>query len=131
MILLDTSAWIEFLRATGSPTHLRVKALLSEAEANIATTDVVSMELLAGARDAAHEQALRQLLARCAMIPVEAPSDYEEAAMLYRRCRQKGETVRKLTDCLIAAVAIRSGCAVLHQDADFAALARCTALVLA
>ena len=60
MILLDTSAWIEFLRATGSPTHLRVKALLSEAEANIATTDVVSMELLAGARDAAHEQALQQ-----------------------------------------------------------------------
>ena len=41
------------------------------------------------------------------MREVEGPSDYEQAAELYRTCRRQGETPRKLTDCLTAAVAIR------------------------
>jgi predicted nucleic acid-binding protein len=39
-----------------------------------------------------------------------------------------GETVRKLVDCLIAAVAVRADIEVLHADADFATLARHTEL---
>lgn len=50
--------------------------------------------------------------------------DYEEAAALYRLCRRRGETVRSLNDCLIAAVAIRAGTTVLHHDRDFTVLAR-------
>ncbi len=46
------------------------------------------------------------------------------AAELYRACRGGGETPRKLTDCLIAAVAIRSGAELLCEDADFLAIAR-------
>lgn len=46
----------------------------------------------------------------------------------YRRCRARGETVRKLVDCLIAAVAIRNGLPLLHRDADFDALSRHTNL---
>ena len=30
MILVDTSAWIEFLRATGSPTHLELRGLIED-----------------------------------------------------------------------------------------------------
>jgi predicted nucleic acid-binding protein len=45
-----------------------------------------------------------------------------------RTCRRQGKTVRKLIDCLIAAVAIEAGCEVLHADADFNVLARRTAL---
>ena len=56
------------------------------------------------------------------------PEDYDKAAELYRQCRSRGETVRKLLDCLIAAVAIRSGIPVLHNDRDFDALARHTEL---
>jgi len=70
----------------------------------IATCDVVRMEVLAGARN--HLQQLRRLLARASSIPTE-PADYDTAATLYRTCRQQGHTVRKLIDCLIAAVAIR------------------------
>ncbi len=55
---------------------------------------------------------------------------YEDAADLYRACRRAGETVRTLTDCLVAALAIRTGAAVLHADEDFAAIARHTALGL-
>ena len=56
------------------------------------------------------------------------PIDYEEAAALYRHCRRRGETVRNLMDCLIAAVAIRNGAPVLHADVDFDVLARHTDL---
>ena len=32
MILADSSAWIEFLRATGSPEHLRVRRAIDDGE---------------------------------------------------------------------------------------------------
>ena len=124
MILVDTSAWVEFLRDTGSATCNRVEALL---EGEIATCDVVRMEVLAGARDERHLGSLRRLLARAVFIPM-MPVDYELGAELYRRCRQHGETVRRLVDCLIAAVAIRADAALLHRDADFDILARHTEL---
>jgi predicted nucleic acid-binding protein len=54
--------------------------------------------------------------------------DYEEAAALFRVCRRRGETVRKLIDCLIAAVAIGADIPLLHADADYEVLARHTAL---
>ena len=55
-------------------------------------------------------------------------TDYEDAAVLYRRCRRQGETVRKLMDCLIAACAIRVGAPVLRNDSEFDVLARHTGL---
>ncbi len=124
MILVDTSAWIEFLRDTGSPVCQRVDALLDE---DMAACDPVRMEVLAGARNDSHLRELRGLLARTSLIPTRAV-DYEDAAALYRTCRRGGETVHKLIDCLIAAVAIRAGIAVLHADADFDILARHTRL---
>lgn len=124
MILLDTSAWVEFLRDTGSPVCLRVDELLGE---EIATCHPIRMEVLAGARDEQHLMGLRGLLARASVLET-SPADYETAAALYRTCRRHGETVRKLIDCLIAAHAIREGVAVLHADADFDRLAGCTAL---
>ncbi len=124
MILIDTSAWIEFLRDTGSPTCDAVSEILGS---QIATCDPIAMEVLAGARDERHLTDLRGLLARCIVLPTE-PADYDRAASLYRSCRVKGETVRKLIDCLIAAVAIRAGAELLHADVDFAVLARHTEL---
>ncbi|MEA2703816.1 MAG: hypothetical protein QOD63_1761 [Actinomycetota bacterium] len=124
MILVDTSAWVEFLRDTGSAVCVRVDALLA---AEVATCDPIRMELLAGARDEGHLDGLRRLLARAVVIPTE-PTDYEQAAALYRTCRRAGETVRRMVDCLIAAVAIRSDVPVLHADADFDVLARHTSL---
>ena len=124
MILIDTSAWIEFLRGTGSPVCDRVWNVLGD---EFAVCDAISMEVLAGAGDEEHLRNLRRLLARARTVPT-GPGDYEEAAALYRLCRRRGETVRKLIDCLIAAVAIRVGAPVLHFDRDFDVLARHTAL---
>ena len=124
MILIDTSAWVEFLRDTGSMVCVRVDTAL---KGDIATCDAIRMEVLAGARDERHLEALRRLLARTSVLPTE-PMRYEEAAALFRRCRSKGETVRRLIDCLIAAVAIRAGVPVLHRDGDFDILSRHTEL---
>jgi hypothetical protein len=85
------------------------------------------MEVLAGARDQEHLQQLRQLLARATMLPTES-IDYDTAAALYRSCRGQGKTVRKLIDCLIAAVAIRAKVPVLHVDAEFTTIAAVTEL---
>ena len=124
MVLIDTSAWIEFLRDTGSPACRLVDDLLVR---EVAICDPIRMEVLAGARDESHLLNLRRLLARAVLIPMR-PTDYEDAAALYRRCRRQGATVRKLIDCLIAAVAIRAGTPVLHHDADFHTLAHHTNL---
>ena len=127
MILVDTSAWVEFLRNTGSTTCDRVEALL---DGEIAVCDAILMEVLAGARDERHLHDLRRLLARAAILPL-APRHYEEAAALFRLCRREGETVRKLIDCLIGAVAIDADARVLHNDGDFDILARHTGLKIA
>lgn len=124
MILVDTSAWIEFLRNTGSRPCERVDELLA---GPIAICAPIQMEILAGARDERHLQNLRGLLARTQMLPT-TPADYEDAAAIYRMCRRRGETVRKLIDCLIAAHALREQIPILHSDSDFDAIARHTQL---
>lgn len=122
--MVDTSALVEFLRGTDSVVCDAVDRLL---DGDLATCDVISMELLAGARDEQQLAQLRGLLARTTILPT-SPSDYELAAVLYRACRSRGETVRKLIDCLIGAVAVRAQVEILHADADFEVLARHTDL---
>lgn len=123
MILVDSSAWIEFLRATGSRTHVSLRTALREG-AELASTDVILMEILAGARDDEDRGRLRRLLFGLDFLAVEGPADYESAAELYRLCRRERETPRKLSDCLIAAVAIRNEAELLCEDADFRAITR-------
>ena len=129
MTLVDTSAWIEYLRATGSDAHLAVRTLL-DSEATGATTDVVVMELLAGARSESHASELRRLLLSTTHLPIRGLADFEAGSELYRECRRRGVTPRSVNDCLIAAIAIREGARLLHHDRDFDSIARCTDLQL-
>lgn len=124
MIVVDGSAWVEFLRGTDSPVCNEVERLLG---GEIAVMDVITMEILAGARDESHLRRLRGLLAAPALIPITS-ADYDHAAAIYRICRRRGETVRKLIDCLIAAVTIEAGASLLHVDTDFTTIARHTTL---
>ena len=121
MILADTSAWVEFLRGTGSVAHMQVRTALRNA--TIATCDAVRMEVLSGARSDKHLRDMDRLLARAATLEIAA-TDYDHAASIYRSCRRRGEIPRSLVDCLIAAVAIRAGASVLHVDRDFSVIAR-------
>ncbi len=122
MILADTSAWVEFDRATGSLVDLRLTELIGT-DGALAVTEPVVMEVLAGARSDRRESDLRRLLLRFELLTVSPATDFESAARIYRQCRQGGVTPRGLLDCLIAAVAWRSGATLLAQDIDLSRVA--------
>ena len=79
MILVDTSAWVEFDRATGSPVDRRLAELI-EAEADVAVTEPVVMEVLAGARDDARALDLQRLMDRNRLLRVDPVVDFAAAA---------------------------------------------------
>jgi predicted nucleic acid-binding protein len=123
VIVVDTSAWIEFLRGTPHPVSTTLRALIED-DADVAVTDVVVMELLAGARPGRHLRELRSTLLSFPLLPLQGLGDFEEAAAIYRTCRSMGETVRGLADCLIAVPTIRADAELLHDDAGYDVIAR-------
>jgi len=129
VILVDTSVWVEEIRRTGSASHRALLRLLHR-RADIAVTEPVVMELLAGARSKREYVATRRRMLGFPMLRVGGLDTYERAALVWRTCREAGEPVRNTLDCVIAAVAIREGARVLHQDRDFDAIARHTELLI-
>jgi predicted nucleic acid-binding protein len=129
VILADTSAWVEFDRATGSVVDQRLTELVST-DGQLAVTEPVIAEVAAGARTDEREAALRRLLGRAHLLPFDSVADFDGAVTVYRRCRQAGVTPRGLLDCMIAAVALRHGAAVLAHDADMARIAEVVPLQL-
>ncbi len=129
MIVVDTSAWVEFLRKTGSAVHIRLRRLIEEGE-ELAVTEVVVMEVLAGARSSEHAVQLRARLLAFPLLRLRSLEGFDAAATLYRNCRAAGETVRELSDCLVAVPTIEAGATLLQADRDFEILARHTPLQL-
>lgn len=129
MILADTSAWIEFDRATGTPAHLRLRELMVRG-GELAVTEPVIAEVAMGARDDKREVSLRRMLRRCELLPFDTVADFDGAASIYRRCRQAGITPRGLLDCMIVSVAIRHRVMVLAHDADLARISEVVPLLL-
>jgi predicted nucleic acid-binding protein len=123
VILADTSAWVEYDRATGSSADRRLADLIAT-DGPVAVTEPVAMEVLAGARDDRREADLRRLLLRFHLLRFDATADFDAAARIYRRCRGAGVTPRGMIDCMIAAVAWRVGAAMLAWDADLDRIAR-------
>jgi predicted nucleic acid-binding protein len=117
MILADTSAWVEYDRATGSSVDQRLTDLIA-ADGPLVVTEPVTMEVLAGARSDAREADLRRLLQRFPLATFDAVSDFHAAARIYRRCRTAGITPRGMVDCMIVAVAHRHRAALLSWDVD-------------
>jgi predicted nucleic acid-binding protein len=129
VILADTSAWIEYDRATGSAVDQRVTELIRD-EGPLAVTEPVLMEVMAGARDDERERALRRLLLRLDLLAFDTAADFDAAARIYRRCRRAGVTPRGMVDCLIASVARRHQATLLAQDADISRIARVVGIEL-
>ena len=123
MILADTSAWIEYDRATNSPVDRRLTALI-ESDGPVAVTQPVVMEVVAGARDDRRETDLRRLLLRFELLTFDGVADFDGAARIYRRCRAAGITPRGMVDCMIASVAWRREATLLAHDADMDRVAR-------
>ena len=122
MILADTSAWVEFDRATASRVDQRLTDLIS-GDGPLAVTEPVIMEVVAGARTDDGEADLRRLLLRFTLLGFDAAADFDAAASIYRRCRRAGVTPRGLVDCMIASVAQRHQATLLAADVDLSRVA--------
>jgi predicted nucleic acid-binding protein len=123
MILVDTSVWVEYDRATGSPADRALTDLITHRSDDIAVTEPVLAEVLAGARSDGAARRLRALLTSFGWLSADAQVDFEAAARIYRLCRAAGVTPRGLFDCLIASVALRTDSEILCADRDFTAMA--------
>ncbi len=127
MIVVDTSVWIDVLNDNDSAPAQRCVELI-EAGEPIALTDIVITEILQGLRSEREARLVERHLRSFPVLRLEGLEDFVLAADIYRAARRAGVTVRKTLDCLIAAPCVRTGAPLLHADADFDQLAKCTPL---
>ncbi|MBA2324479.1 MAG: PIN domain-containing protein, partial [Pseudonocardiales bacterium] len=60
-----------------------------------------------------------KLISGLPLLAVDAFVDYRSAAAAARASRLNGHPIRSIVDCLIAAVAARTGAALVHRDRDY------------
>jgi predicted nucleic acid-binding protein len=125
MYIVDSSAWIEYLRRTGSRADVEVTRMVERVSPTAGVTEPVIMELLSGARDTGDFRNIERLTNAMPLVQVDPVCDFTEAGALYKVLRNKGITIRSRIDCLIAAVAWRRDATVVHADRDFDAIASC------
>ena len=118
MILIDTSAWVEFLRRRGDPAVKQAVARLIEAD-TAAYTCPIAFELWSGVRSG-EEDDLEEALGFSRHLPFEV-GDWRQAAGLERRLRLAGQTVPR-DDVFVATVAIRAGIELACRDRHFDAI---------
>lgn len=122
MLLLDSSVWIDARRGRVSEATRFVE--MRDEQEEIAITGVIFQEVLQGARLQSEYDYMRELLWSALILEPRELSTYEIAAQLYRRAREAGFTIRKSSDCLIAALALEHGALLVHNDRDFVHLAQ-------
>lgn len=117
MWIVDSSVWIDYFNGAPTPQTDRLDAALGVEELGIG--DLILCEVLQGfRRQRDFDRAQTALLA----LPVYGMGGRELAlrsANHYRMLRERGITVRKTMDCLIATFVIAKGFHLLHSDHDF------------
>ena len=114
-MLVDSSYWIAYLRGDAAAVPLRD---LIESGADVRVTEPVIMEILAGARDARDYAALHRFMVTHALAPFDPASDFEGAARAYLTARTHGITPGGQVDCMIIAVAARTGLPLMTLDSQ-------------
>lgn len=123
MLLIDSSVWIDWLRGSDTDAVRFVQARESQEE--MALTQMIYLEVLQGVSSQRQFAATKKVLgAQTMLLPLDVLQTFEAAALLYRRARLMGLTIRKSTDCLIAAMALEHGALLVHNDRDFIAMAQ-------
>ncbi len=128
LYLVDTSVWIEVLPSNRPTTPLRERIDGLLAADLVATTGVVRLELLGGARGETEYRKLDGLLSALHQLKI-AEERWDEAAQLAFRLRHQGISV-PFTDLLISAVTAHNGAILLHRDRHFDVMAGHTPLVV-
>jgi predicted nucleic acid-binding protein len=123
LIVIDTSVWLPLLGGRKGPVVDLAREAIEGPE-DIGLPGVVLEEILRGVRsdDARHRQLRDLLLADFTYLDVER-STFLLSADIYRALRKRGRTIRSPVDCLIAACCIEADARLVHDDADFRAIA--------
>ena len=113
--LVDTSAWVEYLRSGHGEVAENVESLILSDDA--AWCDMVMLELWNGARGQEERRKLAELSAAAPRFETNAEV-WKLAHRLATRCRDKGKTI-PATDILIAACATHYEVELEHKDDHF------------
>ncbi|HDR52690.1 MAG TPA: PIN domain nuclease [Mariniphaga anaerophila] len=117
-LLFDTSVWIDFFQGTKAE-EVNLLTLYLQEDLPVYSCPVIIQEVLQGIKsDLQFKKVKDSFLALPVLIedPVEAAIG---AAEIYRKLRNKGITIRKSNDCLIAWYALKNSIKVIHRDRDF------------
>lgn len=117
MIVVDSSVWIDYFNGRSTPA---VAALGRLAEADLLLTgDLIMAEVLQGFRTDAEFRRAETIFAALEFSPMVGRDVAVAAARNYRNLRERGVTVRKTIDAIIATFCITHGYQLLHSDRDF------------
>jgi predicted nucleic acid-binding protein len=128
MVLIDTTAWIDFFGGQSLP-HVNALQKMIEDDEDLCICGVILTEVLQGIRSDADFRKTKDYLEFLILMPMR-PTTFELSASLYRSLRKKGITIRKPIDCMIASVAIEHDLPLLHNDRDFDQIAKHSTLKL-
>ena len=117
MIVVDSSAWIDFFNGVSSPEVERLDGLLGVTP--LAIGDLILVEVMQGFRNERDVATARQLFRSLALLPMLGGSNAWKAAENYRQLRSRGITVRKTIDGIIATACIEANLPLLFSDRDF------------
>lgn len=118
MFLIDSSVWIDFFNGVAT---LETDFLTSQIEyGDYLVGDLILTEVLQGTRSAAHFYRALRLLSRAAdQIAIADRTIAIQAARHYQTLRDRGITVGKTIDTLIATRCIVDQIPLLFSDRDF------------
>jgi hypothetical protein len=121
VILIDTSAWIDFFAGRDLPHVATLEQFILDNQ-DLALCGIILTEILQGIADDATQRRVRRYLGPLIMLPMPE-AVFVQAADIYRQLRKQGITIRKTNDCIIAATALDHRCQLLHNDKDFVPIA--------
>lgn len=122
MVIVDTSAWIEYFRG-GQPRVVNKVDLCLEQDL-VEIGDLVYCEVMQGIRSPHERGEVSTLLLSLPRFDMVGFSIAEKAASNYRLLRSKGVTVRKTIDVLIGTFCAEHGLQLIHHDSDFDLMAK-------
>jgi hypothetical protein len=117
VVIIDTTVWIDYLRGSQNPETLWLDRELQRQRLGL--TDLILCEVLQGIREQSAFARVRADLLKFQVFETGGRGLAIAAAQSYRDLRQRGYTVHKTIDCLIATFCLQGRHELLHRDHDF------------
>jgi len=117
MLLVDTSVWVDYFNGIENPQTDYLHENLDRTP--ILVGDLILAEILQGFRSESDFEKVRRVLGKFIQADMVGTELAVQSARNFRFLRQKGITVRKTIDSLIATFCIENDHQLLHNDSDF------------